>query len=614
MAMSTLKDRFNNPQYVNWVKLSQALLCVRDGLAPFCEGVIREIHDSLKLKIDPELQEKTCTVGSHKVVKRRKTPNKEQQWFSGCSNNICNAWLGVIVESFPTEWYTWNNCDVSKLPTESWQLAKLFMDFGQDPSNAAAAKTDPLGLLQLVINCKKFHHSRLEKHLAEKIEHVALTIEGEVKLLKEIIVKCKDNKEAILKFVTSYKDLEESLRPEIEQLKREVKEIKDELAGQGKKIFQMSMQVMENTEHGNSNEIKINQLTDKLDQLINLKPQERPIPETQMNLDQTTRSRESVQGSIDTLQDQQRDTPTPVTSVEYPGKGNADQEEEDNQPFHMYDVVTIEEDKDRVKQLQEDRAIWEPSMTSVLGLTGIVNKINDDGNVFVECNSGTKYWFNPKLLNPVDTSNTTVGIGDFVLVIDSHETVKALQDKEHGGWVENMRKNLGTTGIVLSILPNECATIFIDGRRWTYNLKALRHIAKSGSLTSNTTSDDASSSDSNEHETFGMGEQVLVESDQLTAIRLQEYHGDWVSKMEQNFKPKRKKKRGSRGGVRNRLKKRGCRLPLPAITLSNVHSLQNKMDKLSALTKYDGDYRRCSLFCFTETWLTEDVSDMNLPG
>ena len=61
------------------------------------------------------------------------------------------------------------------------------------------------------------------------------------------------------------------------------------------------------------------------------------------------------------------------------------------------------------------------------------------------------------------------------------------------------------------------------------------------------------------------------------------------SAVTQNFKPKRKKKRGSRGGVRNRLKKRGCRLPLPAITLSNVRSLQNKMDELLALTNYDGD-------------------------
>ena len=43
-----------------------------------------------------------------------------------------------------------------------------------------------------------------------------------------------------------------------------------------------------------------------------------------------------------------------------------------------------------------------------------------------------------------------------------------------------------------------------------------------------------------------------------------------------------KKKRGSRGGVRNRLKKSGYRPPLSAITL-NVRSLQNKMDELSTL-------------------------------
>ena len=158
-------DRCSDPEYVNWVILSQALLCVRDGLAPFCEGVIREIYDSLKLKLDPELQDKTCTIGCDKVFDR---PNKEQRWFIDCSDNICNAWLDVILESFPTKWYTWKNCDVSKWPTESWQLAKLCMDFGQDPSNAAAAETEPLGLLQLVINCKEFH-SRLDKHLAEKV-------------------------------------------------------------------------------------------------------------------------------------------------------------------------------------------------------------------------------------------------------------------------------------------------------------------------------------------------------------------------------------------------------------------------------------------------------------
>ena len=53
---------------------------------------------------------------------------------------------------------------------------------------------------------------------------------------------------------------------------------------------------------------------------------------------------------------------------------------------------------------------------------------------------------------------------------------------------------------------------------------------------------------------------------------------------------------------------------LPAITLSNVRSLQNKMDELSTLITYDSDYRRSSLLCFTETWLTENTTDIGLDG
>uniref|UniRef100_A0AAV2LEN9 Uncharacterized protein n=1 Tax=Knipowitschia caucasica TaxID=637954 RepID=A0AAV2LEN9_KNICA len=74
-----------------------------------------------------------------------------------------------------------------------------------------------------------------------------------------------------------------------------------------------------------------------------------------------------------------------------------------------------------------------------------------------------------------------------------------------------------------------------------------------------------------------------------------------------------RRKRGSRGGIRNRLRRRGSRLPLPAITLSNVRTLRNKTDELSALIKSDLDYQRTSLFCFTETWLTRDV-DFELEG
>ncbi|KAL0153333.1 hypothetical protein M9458_051371 [Cirrhinus mrigala] len=38
------------------------------------------------------------------------------------------------------------------------------------------------------------------------------------------------------------------------------------------------------------------------------------------------------------------------------------------------------------------------------------------------------------------------------------------------------------------------------------------------------------------------------------------------------------------------------------------------MPELSALMKYDRDYRRTNLLCITETWLTEESDDISLEG
>ena len=85
---------------------------------------------------------------------------------------------------------------------------------------------------------------------------------------------------------------------------------------------------------------------------------------------------------------------------------------------------------------------------------------------------------------------------------------------------------------------------------------------------------------------------------------------DSVSSTRRNNK---KKKRGSRGGVLQRLKRRGSRFPLPTISLTNIQSLWNKHDELSALLQYDNHFRRCNVLCLTETWLHEG-KNVNFPG
>ena len=74
------------------------------------------------------------------------------------------------------------------------------------------------------------------------------------------------------------------------------------------------------------------------------------------------------------------------------------------------------------------------------------------------------------------------------------------------------------------------------------------------------------------------------------------------------------KKWGSRGGVRNRVRRRGNRLALPAITFSSVRSLSSKMTELAVLVKYDRDYRQSRLICVTMSWLTGDSTGTDLDG
>ena len=74
--------------------------------------------------------------------------------------------------------------------------------------------------------------------------------------------------------------------------------------------------------------------------------------------------------------------------------------------------------------------------------------------------------------------------------------------------------------------------------------------------------------------------------------------------------------RGNRAGAvvkARRLEKQWRYKPsIPSCVMGNVNSLTNKTDELAALVKNVRLYRECSLMCFTETWLTDNVPDANV--
>ena len=74
--------------------------------------------------------------------------------------------------------------------------------------------------------------------------------------------------------------------------------------------------------------------------------------------------------------------------------------------------------------------------------------------------------------------------------------------------------------------------------------------------------------------------------------------------------------RGRRAGALRKWRRRGHRAPLPAICMSNVRSLCNKMDEVNLLLRTNKDFQRNSALFFCETWLNDDITDsaLDLPG
>ena len=75
--------------------------------------------------------------------------------------NVCAKRRGewkkdIISQLTPRTVPCWKNTDKSKWETDAWEIAKVFMGPGQGAFRAGAADTDPIGLLQLVLNCQLF--------------------------------------------------------------------------------------------------------------------------------------------------------------------------------------------------------------------------------------------------------------------------------------------------------------------------------------------------------------------------------------------------------------------------------------------------------------------------
>ncbi|KAK7893494.1 hypothetical protein WMY93_022646 [Mugilogobius chulae] len=77
--------------------------------------------------------------------------------------------------------------------------------------------------------------------------------------------------------------------------------------------------------------------------------------------------------------------------------------------------------------------------------------------------------------------------------------------------------------------------------------------------------------------------------------------------------PRKPRKRGKRGGARQRLRRQSLnRIPLPSMMLINAQSLRGKIDELQAHVRFQHEFRDACLLAITESWLTDGDKDANL--
>ncbi len=74
----------------------------------------------------------------------------------------------------------------------------------------------------------------------------------------------------------------------------------------------------------------------------------------------------------------------------------------------------------------------------------------------------------------------------------------------------------------------------------------------------------------------------------------------------------RGQKRGKRGGIRAKLRANPTRPVIPSLMLSNVRSLENKLELIQLSRSTQHETRDCCVFVFTEPWLHNNIPDSTI--
>ena len=151
--MSSLKARLQNPDYINWVKAGLCLIHTKSGLDDFANTASQSLHQSVLTNIIPALVSSAQPVCGLTISRQNLTTT--------CTDLYCQGFLNAVIINGidPTHPFTIRhtnlaNCNVGQWHSNHWEVAKLFMNPGQLPTQVNASQTDMSGIINFIAHCK----------------------------------------------------------------------------------------------------------------------------------------------------------------------------------------------------------------------------------------------------------------------------------------------------------------------------------------------------------------------------------------------------------------------------------------------------------------------------
>ena len=175
--MSTLQGRLQNIDYKNWLKAGLCLIYSKEGLEDFANTKSQQLHQNVLANVaSASITNTVNPICGISINRHRKLINQ-------CTHAYCKGFLTAVMQEGldPNHPFTIRpanlaNTDVGLWHSQHWELAKLYMNFGQLPTQTDPSETDLSGIINFLSHCRVSRSDITNDLLIDEVTLVNLNI------------------------------------------------------------------------------------------------------------------------------------------------------------------------------------------------------------------------------------------------------------------------------------------------------------------------------------------------------------------------------------------------------------------------------------------------------